>query len=86
MKAPVAGTPNNWVEVEKSGDGKFSAEIGKETFDVRLSIAADGKILSATLDNPVEVLERDCTEAELTHCGDPASYEIKRHIELTLAH
>jgi len=86
MKTPVADTPNNWVEVEKSGDGKFSAEIGKETFDVQVKVAGDGKILSATLDNPVEVLERDCTDADLTHCGDPARYQIKRQIELTLLH
>jgi hypothetical protein len=86
MKAPVADAPNNWVEVEKSGEGKFSAEIGKETFDVRIKVAGDGKILSATLDNPVEVLERDCTDAELTHCGDPARYQIKRQIDLTLLH
>lgn len=85
MKAPVADTPNNWVEVEKSGDGKFSAEVGKETFDVQIKVAADGKILSATMDNPVEVLERDCSDAQLMHCGDPARYQIKRQIELTAA-
>jgi hypothetical protein len=86
MQTPVADTPNNWVEVEKGDDGKFSAEVGKETFDVVLKVAADGKILSATLDNPVEVSARDCTDVELTHCGEPARYQIVRHIELTLAH
>src|SRR5580700_1083773 len=86
MKPPVADAPNNWVEVEKSGEGKFSAEIGKETFDVRLKVAGDGKILSATLDNPIEVLERDCTDAELAHCGEPARYQIKRQIDLALLH
>jgi len=84
MKVPVADTPNNWVEVEKSGNGKFSAEVGKETFEVQLKVAPDGKILSATMDNPIEALGRDCSDAELTHCGDPARYQIKRQIELTL--
>jgi hypothetical protein len=84
MRIPVGDTPNNWVEVEKQGEGKFSAEVGKETFDVQMEIAPDGKILSATMDNPVEVLARDCTDAELTRCGDPVRYQIKRQIELTL--
>jgi hypothetical protein len=30
MKTPVSDTANNWVEVEKNGDSKFSAEVGKE--------------------------------------------------------
>jgi len=70
MKAQVADTPNNWVEVEKSGDGKFSAEVGKETFDVELRVAKDGKLLSATMDNPVDVFGQDCTDRGLTHCED----------------
>lgn len=81
MKAPVSNTPNNWVEVEKGAD-KFSAEVGKETFDVRLKVAKNGKILSATMENPVEVLARDCTDAELRQCGDSVRYQIKRQIEL----
>jgi hypothetical protein len=73
------------VEVEKNGDGKLSAEVGKETFDVRLKVAKEGKLLFATMDNPIEVLARDCTDAELAHCGDPVHYQINRQIELTLA-
>jgi hypothetical protein len=84
MKAPVSDTPNNWVEVEKSGD-KFAAEVGKETFDVRLKVAKNGKLLSATMENPVDVLARDCTDAELRQCGDSVRYQIKRQIELVSA-
>lgn len=84
MKMPVVGdTPNNWVEVEKTSEGAFSAEVGKETFDVRLTVSQSGKIQSATLDNPVEVLQRDCNDAELTKCGTPVRYQIMRRIELT---
>ena len=81
MKVPASDGPNNWVEVEKSGD-KFSAEVGKETFDVRLKVTKNGKVLSATMENPVEVLARDCTDAELRQCGDSVRYQIKRQVEL----
>jgi len=81
MRAPVSDTANNWVEVEKNGDGKFSAEVGMETFDVHLRVLS-GKLLSAEMENPDEVLGRDCTDVELQHCGDSVRYEIKRHIEL----
>lgn len=48
MVAPVGDHPNNWVEVEKTAQGKYSAEVGKETFEVaiRLSLPS-GRILSA---------------------------------------
>ncbi len=84
MKTPVSGVPNNWVEVEKNGD-KFAAEVGSETFDVRLMVAKNGKILSARMENPVEVSARDCTDAELRQCGDPVRYQLKRQIELVSA-
>jgi len=85
MSASVAGTPNNWVQVQKTSEGKYAAEVGKETFDVELKVnLQDGKILSATLDNPVEVMARDCADAALSSCGEPVRYEIRRQIEVTL--
>jgi hypothetical protein len=87
MRTPVADTPNNWVELQKNADGKYSGQVGKEIFDVIMKISlADGKILSATLDNPVEVIERDCTDLALTSCGDPMRYQIRRQVEITLQH
>lgn len=81
---PVADTANNWVEAGKNAAGKYIASIGKETFDdvivVRL---ADGRILSANMDNPVQVLERQCSDAALTACGRPIRYEIRRKIQIT---
>lgn len=84
MRAPVAGTPNNWVNVTHNA-GKYVAEVGKETFDVRLTFSlVDGKILSASMDNPVKAQERDCQDAALEHCGDPRPHEILRQVEVSL--
>lgn len=80
MKQPVANTANNWVEVRKVGD-KYIAAIGKETFDCEIKISlVDGRILSATMDNPVEVMERKCMDRTLVDCGSPVRYEIRRQI------
>lgn len=85
MEAPVADTPNNWVEVSKAGDGKYVAEIGKEIIEVTLTVSlADGKILGATMDNPVTVMARECTDAALMQCGDAEHYQIRRQIEIKL--
>jgi len=87
MRAPVADTPNNWVELQKTSDGKYSASVGKEIFDVQMKISlVDGKILSATMDNPVEVSERLCTDQVLTSCGEPMRYQIRRQVEISLQH
>ena len=83
MLNPVGNAANNWSEVERTQDGKFTAEVGLETFTVELKIALDtGRILSATMDNPVEVLERDCSDVALTTCGAPTQYRIRRQITL----
>ena len=34
------------------------------------------------IDNPVEVLERNCSDLTLTVCGAPARYQILRQIEI----
>jgi hypothetical protein len=83
MHTPVSDTPNNWVQVGKDRDGKYVASVGKETFDdvIKTSLA-DGRILSATMENPVEVLERQCNDAALTVCGDPIRYQIRRRIAI----
>jgi hypothetical protein len=84
MQAPVADTPNNWVEVDKL-PGKFRASVGQETFTDELTISlVDGKILSATMDNPVKTIMRMCTDEALTQCDAPQSYEIIRNIQIVL--
>jgi len=83
MRAPVADAPNNWVEVSKMADGKYAAVVGKETFDVQLKISlVAGRIVSGSIDNPVEVMERDCSDAALTSCGEPTHYQIRRQITI----
>ena len=85
MQAPVADTANNWVEVTKSKDGKFQAGVGKETFDDTIIVStADGRILSATMENPVVTSSRDCDDAALTKCGVARPHTIHRHVEIAL--
>ncbi len=88
MQTPVADTPNNWVELtrnfaSKSAADKYAASVGKETFDVQIKVdLTTGRIISASLDNPLDVLERDCTDETATTCGDPIRYKIHRHVEI----
>jgi len=86
MREPVADTPNNWVEVTRNA-GRYVAEVGKETFDVQLTVSlSDGRILSGTIENPVRAQARDCQDAALTNCGDSRPHRILRRIEISLAH
>lgn len=83
MRPAVADTPNNWVEVEKRPNGKYLAEVGKETFDVQIKVSlANGKILSAKIDNPVEAVSRECADETLTNCTAPVPHHILRQIEI----
>jgi hypothetical protein len=85
METPVADTPNNWIEVTKTKEGKYQAGAGKETFDVTLTVSTvDGKILSATMDNPVVTSGRTCDDAALTQCTAPQPRTIHRHVEIAL--
>lgn len=69
MQEPPSAKPNNFVQVSRQGDG-YTAEAGKETFDVRLVVdTRDGRILSATMHNPVSLTVRTCTDRDVTHCG-----------------
>ncbi len=45
---------------------------------------ADGKILSATMENPVKTVERTCDDEALTKCGEAKPHEIMRRIEIAL--
>lgn len=84
MEAPVAETPNNWVQVIRSREGGYVASVGNETFDVELEISlTNGRILSARMDNVVDVLERICVDEALEVCEDPTRYQIVREIALT---
>ena len=83
MRVPVSDTPNNWVEVTKNDNGTYTAAVGQEIFNAAIKVSlVDGRILSARLDNPVEALERKCTDATLVTGDNPIRYEIRRQIEV----
>lgn len=85
MQRPVSDTPNNWIQVQKIKNGRFSAAIGKETFDVEIKVSLrDGKILAAKIDNAVTSVERECDDAALSACGEVKPHRIVRHVELVL--
>jgi hypothetical protein len=84
MQVPVSDTPNNWVEIVKL-PGKFMVSVGQETFTDELTVSlVDGKILSATMDNPVKTIARMCTDDALTQCDQPQPHEIIRKIQIAL--
>ena len=85
MQVPVADTANNWIEVAKTKEGKYEAAAGNETFDDTIIVStADGRILSASMDNPVVTSGRECDDAALTKCGVAKPHTIHRHIEIAL--
>lgn len=83
MQTPVSDSLNNWVQMEKMPNGKYAVDIGKETFTDRIEISTtSGKIVSASMDNPVDVLERVCSNSSLTNCSAPTRFQIRRQIAL----
>jgi hypothetical protein len=83
MRVPVADTANNWVMVSKTRNG-YTASVGKETFDVELRVAiADGRLLSATLENPVTAITRDCTDQALMQCGPTRPSPVLRRVTMS---
>lgn len=84
MRTPVGDTANNWVEVKKM-NGKYIASVGKETFDVEMTLSLeDGKILSGKLNNTVDQVYRTCSDEKLESCGPSAPHKIIRDIEIEL--
>jgi hypothetical protein len=83
MRAPVADVANNWVEVARISGGRYIAAVGKETFEAHIQLSVeDGRVISATLHNPVDVRERECEDEGLTRCGEAVRYQILREIEI----
>jgi hypothetical protein len=83
MNDRVGARPNNWVEVAQTPDRHYRARVGAESFTVELQLSrADGRLLGATMQNPVDVVERDCDDRALSICGPPRRYHISRVINL----
>jgi hypothetical protein len=75
----------NWVQLQRTKDNRYLAAVGKETFEVQITLSLiDGKILFATMENPVEALERECADSALTKCSDAKPHLIERRIEISL--
>jgi hypothetical protein len=43
---------------------------------------ANGRIISAGLENPVEAFERECKDDALTQCGEGVRYRLLRQIQI----
>lgn len=85
IETPVGALPNNWVGVTKLAGGSSTAGVGEETFEVLITLSlADGKILSATMDNPVKTVFRICKDEALTQCDAAKPHLIERKIEIEL--
>lgn len=83
MEEPVGAGANNWMEITKDADGKFVAGVGVETFTVEITVSlADGRILSASMENPVTTIERLCEDEALTKCAAEKKHDILRKITL----
>lgn len=84
MRAPVMDTANNWIQVVKKGS-EYLAGVGKEVFTDHIVLnLKSGMIDSATMDNPVDVLEKQCADESLQNCSGAHRYQIHRHIEIGL--
>ena len=86
MNKPVMDTANNFFQVKKTSEGKYSVMVGKEFFnvDVRLALPS-GRILSAVMYNPVEGIAKVCSDEKLSDCGAPEKFSLVRNITMELA-
>ena len=79
-----SGATPNWVEIESTPNGRFRGRAGVESFDVTLTLSlVDGRLLSAIMENPVQVMERECADRALVDCGPATRYRIHRRIAVT---
>jgi len=63
----------------------YTAMVGKETFDCEVKVSlVSGTILSATMDNPVEVIARPCRDEMAAKCGISFRGHFRRQIEIQL--
>jgi hypothetical protein len=61
----------------------YTAMVGKEVINCEIKVSlADGKIMSATMDNPVEVVARPCKDEALTKYGPSFRGHFRRKIEI----
>jgi hypothetical protein len=74
------------VQVNRNGDGTYTVGVGKEDIDVDIEVQlGTGKLLSATMHNPVEINQCTCTDSAYTACGPATQYQIVRDISIKAA-
>ena len=83
MYHPIDSTPNNWVQVTRDEKGVYVGSIGSESYTVVMKIdLRTGAILNGTLENIIDILQRDCADSLLTNCGDTVRYTVRRQSEM----
>ncbi len=61
----------------------FTAAAGHEVFDVLIEIERPtGRLVKATMHNPVDVIQRHCNDEACTDCGEAVRVQILRENEL----
>lgn len=87
MDSPVCGTtPNNFEEVQQSGTA-FLALWGCEQFTATtVADRASGRIVSASLSNPLQLSAMECQDAALTQCTDIGPVTLQRTVTYTGRH
>jgi hypothetical protein len=85
MRKPVSPpAANNWTQMGRFPPGKYTAAVGYETIEMKLVVdTRGGRLVSAQMTNPVEITERECTDAEAKSCGNPVQQRPTRRVELT---
>lgn len=89
MKTPVVeGRFNNWVQVINVPSNDTTAhlvQVGSETFSADLTLKQEnGRIVKASLNNPVQVREQFCIDQQLAQCQAERHYTILREISIEL--
>jgi len=85
MNKPVMDTANNFFQVQKRDDGKYGTMVGKEFFNVEITLSMpSGRILSAAMYNPVEGISRTCSDEKLADCGAPEPFSLVRNVSMEL--
>lgn len=83
MKESVSDKPNNWVQVKRVPEG-FEVEVGREDFvDIITIELGTGRIIEAIMNNPLNTIERLCSDEALLNCGPVTTHPNKeRRIQL----
>ena len=83
----VKGAPRALADepgVSTRSDSRRIRPITGTRYGRQRQVSPPRSILSATLENAVTKITRDCSDIALTQCGEPRSDPTLRHIEISL--